>query len=335
MLLTQDAAHLSATDRFSIRFLPVSDPSREIIEDARRGLLQRPRWLPPKYFYDAAGSALFDRICDTPEYYPTRVEHNLLREYADEIIADAAPELIVELGSGTARKTRRLFDACQRNSHRPVYMPVDVSGEMLCQMGRDLVTTYPWIQVQALSAEYADGLDAIPETQGPRLFAFLGGSIGNFTEKEGVAFLSEVRQRMEDQDCLLLGVDRVKEPAVLHAAYNDAQGITAQFNLNLLHVLNRELDADFDLPGFQHHACYRPDLQQIEMYLVSVRDQLVTIGALDDALEFPAGEPIRTEISRKFTPETLTVLLNDAGFELQRHIQPENGYFSLLLARPA
>lgn len=305
-----------------------------LLEDVRRGLLVPPRSLPPRYFYDARGSWLFDLICETPEYYPTRTEDALLARHAHEIIAVARPAHVVEFGSGTARKTRRLFDACEDQRCFCVYWPLDVCETTLHEAGRALTGAYQWLRVNALAGDYRAGLDGLPGAMGIKLFVFLGGTIGNFTHAEAVEFLRCLRRRMRPADRLLLGADRVKSPAVLHRAYNDAAGITAEFNLNLLRVLNRGLDADFDIAGFMHEAVYNREEEQIEMYLVARRAQEVCIAALRRTIRFAAGERMLTEISRKFTPDSLDATLAEADLEIERHYQPGDGYFSLVLAAP-
>lgn len=316
----------------SRRIAPIR-PVPDILEDASAGLLQAPRSLPPKYFYDDRGSRLFDAICETPEYYPTRTEEGLLARHAGDIIALAKPRHIVEFGSGTARKTRQLFDACQRRQSTS-YWPFDVCESMLLESGQQLVEDYDWLTVNALVGDYLGGLLHLPRLDGRCLYLFLGGTIGNFTETQAGEFLRDVRAVMKPEDFLLLGADRVKEADVLHAAYNDDAGITAEFNLNLLRVLNRELDAGFRLDGFRHEALFNPAAAQIEMYLVSNCGQSVRLGALDRTLELAQGERILTEISRKFTAPGLEAMLRRAGFDVCRHFEPGNGYFSLLLARP-
>jgi L-histidine N-alpha-methyltransferase len=305
-----------------------------IVEDATVGLMGSPRSMPPKYFYDERGSRLFDAICETREYYPTRSEETLLIRYAKDIVAGVRPDHILEFGSGTARKTRHLLSACDQASETICYWPFDVCEAMLLESGQRLVQEYDWLQVNALVGDYLGGLADLPRPAGSCLFLFLGGTIGNFTESQARQFLDEVRAVMGSDDYLLLGADRVKGSDVLHAAYNDEAGITAEFNLNLLQVLNRELDADFEEGQFEHVALFNPEASQIEMYLESSRQQSVYIGALDETLEFVQGDRILTEISRKFTPTTLESMLSAAGFEVARHFEPENGYFSLLLAKP-
>ncbi len=317
-----------------LRHLP-GGTGMDLGTDVRRGLTRYPKQLPPKYFYDERGSRLFDQICRTPEYYPTRTEDTLLARVAMDVVHRCRPALIVELGSGTARKTRHLLDACARLGCRCGYAPVDVCAEVLLESGRALVDSYPWLNVEAWCGDYAGALAALPPAPGPRLFVFLGGTIGNYDEDEALTFLRGMRAVMAPADTLLLGADRVKDPAVLHAAYNDAQGLTAAFNLNILAVINRELQARFDLGLFAHRAGYDESRSRIEMHLRARCDQVVPIDALGMTVPFHAGESVRTEISRKFTPDTLATLLDDAGFHCAAHYEPKDGYFSLMMAAPA
>lgn len=215
-----------------------------------------------------------------------------------------------------------------------MYWPFDVCETTLHETGRALTGEYGWLYVHALAGDYLAGLEDLPDADGARLFVFLGGTIGNFTAAEAVEFLAGVRRCMRPDDRFLLGADRVKDHAVLHRAYNDAGGITAEFNLNLLRVLNRELRADFDLGGFAHEAVYNPEAAQIEMYLMAKRVQHAHLGALDQTVRFDAGERVLTEISRKFTIESLAALCSAAGLTIEHHYQPGNGYFSLVLTRP-
>jgi L-histidine N-alpha-methyltransferase len=216
-------------------------------DDVRSGLLESPRSLPPKYFYDEYGSQLFDKICDTPEYYPTRVEDRLLQQYADDIIARSLPEKIIELGSGTSRKTRRLFDACESNSHLCSFAPFDVCEAMLIQTAEELQSSYTWLEVQPLLGDYHAGLSKLPVISEQNLFVFLGSTIGNFEPEEASDFIRDLHKRMNCGDYFLIGADRVKNIDILNAAYNDASGLTAEFNLNVLQVLNQELGGNFDL----------------------------------------------------------------------------------------
>jgi L-histidine Nalpha-methyltransferase len=313
-------------------------PTRSVAslaEDVSAGLFAEPRSLPPKYFYDARGSRLFDRICDQPEYYPTRTEGALLHEHALDIVGTARPDRILELGSGTSRKTRHLLDACCELGARPSYAPFDVCAEMLVASGAALSMDYAWLDVQPLSGDYTAGLGNLPRRAGRTLYVFLGGTIGNFAEHESAAFLGELRAVMQPGDRLLLGADRVKDPSVLHAAYNDGAGYTAAFNRNVLGVLNRELSADFDLDAFAHYAYFNPAESRIEMHLVALSRQRVEFRTLATALDFAEGDHILTEISRKFTGADLEADLRAAGFAVSRHYQSRRPSFSLVLAQPA
>lgn len=330
------ATGLQVVERLDCRTIPPARAIPDLEADVTSGLLNgRPRSLPPKYFYDAVGSQLFDRICDTAEYYPTRTEDALLERHAPAVIARVRPHHIVELGAGTARKTRRLFDACTSAGLAAAYAPFDVCAEILVESGQGLVADYDWLEVNALVGDYHAGLDHFPEFDGTCLYVFLGGTIGNFPHHEAVTFLADLRAHMGRDDRLLLGADRFKDPALLHAAYNDAAGITAAFNRNLLSVLNRELGADFAPEHFVHHACYHPGRRQVEMYLASTRRQRVTFPGLDAVMELEEGEGILTEISRKFTRDDLHGLLAAAGLVVEEHYEATERLYSLVLARPA
>jgi L-histidine N-alpha-methyltransferase len=305
-----------------------------LIEDVESGLFTRPRRLPPKYFYDDYGSQLFDQICSTPEYYVTRTEDALLVERAAAIIDMTRPSEILELGSGTSTKTRRLLDACEGAELHSDYAPFDVCKEMLVAASESLSADYRWLNVHPLLGDYHAGLAHLPRISGPRLYVFLGSTIGNFEGDSAQQFLAELADIMGPRDWLLLGADRVKDSDVLRSAYNDAAGVTAEFNRNVLRVLNRELDADFDVEAFRHEAVWQADRKHIEMRLVSDRRQSVSFGRLDRTLALGAGEAIRTEISRKFTRDDLTTLFESVGLQVEAHFEPANQYFSLLLARP-
>ncbi len=312
-------------------------PTRDVktlVEDVAAGLFSAPRTLPPKYFYDDHGSQLFDQICDAPEYYPTRTEAALLQRVATEVMRATAPACIVELGSGTSRKTRYLLDSCRELGMEPSYAPVDVCDDVLRSSGSALQSEYPWLSVNPVVGDYTAGLGNLPRVAARNLFVFLGGTIGNFLAAEAQSFLVEVREQMTTDDCLLLGADRVKDPDMLHAAYNDDAGITAAFNLNVLHVLNRELGANFNLSNFEHYAHFNPVQSQIEMHLIAMRDQEVAFTGLDPVLRFQEGDSILTEVSRKFTRRQREGMLVAAGFTVEQHFEAENVKFSLVLARP-
>lgn len=333
--MTLEALERRVSDRLWVQEVAPSRHVPGLEEDARRGLLRRPRELPPKYFYDDRGARLFERICATPEYYPTRTEEALLRAYARNIISSVAPDHVIELGSGSSRKTRHLLSACAALEHSCVYWPFDVSAGMLVESARELVEDYPWLKVHALVGDYHGGLSGLDlPGRGRRLFVFLGGTIGNFSEDEARLLLQDVRELMRPGDRLLLGADRIKPRPVLEAAYNDSQGITAAFNLNVLQVLNRRLQGDFEPSRFSHRAFYREDAAQIEMHLVADAPQDVHLDTLDETLNLAVGESIRTEISRKFSPEGLGDLMKLGGLRLDRHYEAPEGYYSLILAKP-
>lgn len=325
-------APVRASATITCRTLKPARTVPDMIDDARRGLLMPPRSLPPKYFYDARGSDLFERITYTEDYYPTRYEDELLTRHAREILQITKPAQILELGSGSSRKTRRLFDACETLQLHCDYAPMDVCEAALLQAAEELIADYHWLQVNPIVGDYHAGLAHLPEFNGRRLFAFLGSTIGNFEPETARQFLNEVRQNMRAGDSLLLGADRVKDPAVLETAYNDREGLTAAFNLNVLEVLNRELDADFIIENFTHRAHYNADRQRIEMRLHADNAQHVRLGRLDTSIHIDADESILTELSHKFTGESLQTLLNDSGLSIQKHFQANDGYFSLLLA---
>jgi L-histidine N-alpha-methyltransferase len=329
------ASQVASTRRFRVSRFGDHRPTANLAEDVRRGLRALPKRIPPKYFYDERGSWLYDRICEVPEYYPARTETALLEASARDIIRAARPDTIIELGSGTSRKTEHLLKACA-DLHGPVlYQPLDVCEEIVRDAGARLLDSFDWLSIDGLVGDYAQGLEVLAHVSGRRLFVFLGGTLGNLTDLEAQRFLKQVRRAMGPSDLLLLGVDRVKDRDVLNAAYNDEQGVTAEFNLNVLQVINRELDARFDPAAFRHRAWFNERESQIEMHLESRRAQSVRIDGLDLDVTFEEGETIRTEISRKFTVAALERLLGLAGLEIREHYEPDNRYFSLLLLGPA
>lgn len=304
----------------------------EFGRDLVAGLSSRHRGISPKYFYDAEGSALFDRICELPEYYPTRTELRILTDNAHEIARHAGERAeIVEFGAGSLRKIRLLLDALQPSR----YIPIDISGEHLAAAARGLRADYPRLDIQAVAADYTRALDlpAGGPRAGRRIGFFPGSTIGNFTPDEALEFL-RVAAGVLRGGALLVGADLVKEPSVLHAAYNDAQGVTAAFNLNVLARANRELGADFDLARFSHSAFYNAPLQRIEMHLVSRARQRVTICG--QSFDFAEGEALHTENSYKFTVESLRALAARAGFRAGPVWTDPQGLFSVhWLAAPA
>ncbi|NUO44056.1 MAG: L-histidine N(alpha)-methyltransferase [Streptomyces sp.] len=311
------------------RTLPEDATEAALRADVLNGLTRTPKTLPPKWFYDAHGSELFDRITELPEYYPTRAEREILVARAAEIAAATEARTLVELGSGSSEKTRYLIDAL---TGLHTYVPVDVSESALAQAGHALIAERPSLSVHALIADFTAEL-VLPETPGPRLVAFLGGTIGNLLPAERKAFLASVRALLSPGDALLLGTDLVKDEEVLVRAYDDAAGVTAAFNKNVLAVVDRELDADFDPAAFDHVALWDPRNEWIEMRLRSRTAQTVKIPALDLAVDFAAGEELRTEISAKFRKEGVRSELSAAGLELSHWWTDEEGRFALSLSR--
>ena len=300
-----------------------------------QGLAAAQKHLPCRFFYDTPGSHLFEQICSLPEYYPTRTEQAILQRHAPELTARAGDDLtLVEFGSGSSFKTRLLMDALLARQNQLHYLPIDISKEFLHHSALTLLTEYSDLSVTAIAGEYNDAIDALPPDSGPRLFLFLGSNIGNFEREEAIAFLRRMRRRMQPNDRLLLGVDLVKDPTVLEAAYNDAAGVTAAFNKNLLQRCNRELQADFDLAQFDHHAPFIPAESRIEMRLVSRCDQTVTLGATDERFHFRAGEFIHTEYSHKYTLSDVYTLCRQAGLETMACRQDERGWFNVSLLAP-
>ena len=319
--------------RFSFdRHLPPDFADRALRADVEAGLTAHPKTLPPKWFYDARGSELFEEITRLPEYYPTRAEAEILAREAAEIAAATRASTVVELGSGSSEKTRLLLDALQAAGTLRRYVAVDVSEAALADAAVALLADYPDLQVHAVVADFDQHLGLLPDTADRRLFVFLGGTIGNFAPAEREHFLAGVRRCMRPGDHLLLGTDLVKSPAVLVPAYDDAAGVTAEFNKNVLRVINRELDANFDPDAFEHVATWNAEHEWIEMRLRSLADQRVHIPALDLVVEFTRGEEMRTEISAKFRRQGVAAELGRAGLRLRCWWVDGSGRFGLSLA---
>jgi L-histidine Nalpha-methyltransferase len=332
MIAASPRSHADGNGRLQVEVL-LGEPLREkLARDVARGLREHPKSLPPKYFYDDRGSALFDTICDLPEYYLTRTGYALLQAHADDIVAVSRPDEIVELGSGTSRSTRILLSALARTATRVRYLPFDVSAGTLRRTASDLLDDYPELTVHAMVGDYEHDLERLPPG-GQRLVLFLGSTIGNFAPAATAEFLGRLRRQLTPGEHLLLGVDLVKPVEVLEAAYNDSAGVTAEFNRNVLHVINRQLDADFQPERFEHVAFFNHRRSQIEMHLRARTEHAVSIPALDMTVRFAPGETIHTEISRKFTHRDVVRTLAGAEFELIRWYTPANNFFALALAR--
>jgi L-histidine N-alpha-methyltransferase len=310
------------------RTLPEDATDAALRADVLAGLTATPKTLPPKWFYDAHGSELFERITTLPEYYPTRAEREILIDRSTEIAAAAGARTLIELGSGSSEKTRYLIDAL---TSLGTYVPVDVSESALTQAGRALVAERPDLDVHALIADFT-GTFTLPDTPGPRLVAFLGGTIGNLLPAERAAFLSSVRALLSPGDALLLGTDLVKDERVLVRAYDDAAGVTAAFDKNVLTVINRELGADFDPAAFDHVAVWDAEHEWIEMRLRSRTAQSVKVPALDLAVDFTAGEEMRTEVSAKFREDGVRDELAAQGLKLTHWWTDREGRFALSLS---
>ncbi|MFE9776858.1 L-histidine N(alpha)-methyltransferase [Streptomyces sp. NPDC005775] len=310
------------------RTLPVDATDAALRADVLAGLTRQPKTLPPKWFYDARGSELFEEITRLPEYYPTRAEREILIDRAAEIAAASGARTLIELGSGSSEKTRHLLDALP-DLH--TYVPVDVSESALRGAANALLQERPDLSVHALIADFTAKL-SLPDTPGPRLVAFLGGTIGNLLPDERAAFLSSVRSLLSPGDTLLLGTDLVKDEEVLVAAYDDAAGVTAAFNRNVLSVVDRELGADFAPDDFEHVARWDPRQEWIEMRLRARRALTVKIPELDLLVPFEAGEEMRTEVSAKFRKEGVRGELAAAGLRLSQWWTDSAGRFALSLA---
>jgi L-histidine N-alpha-methyltransferase len=324
--------------------LPADYRAASLRADALAGLTATPKSLPPKWFYDAQGSALFEKITELPEYYPTRAERAILRAVAPEIAALTGAATLVELGSGSSEKTRLLLSALRDAGTLRGYVPVDVSESALAAAGDALAAEYPGLAVHAVVADFEKYL-GVPSDAGsgpagngdggPRLVAFLGSTIGNMVPDERAVFLRRVRAQLRPGDAFLLGTDLVKDPAVLVAAYDDPAGVTAAFNKNVLAVLNAELGADFDLDAFDHVALWDPEREWIEMRLRAASAQRVRVSDLGLTVEFAAGEEMRTEVSAKFREAGVRAELAAAGLSVRSWWTDEGGQFGLSLAVPA
>jgi L-histidine Nalpha-methyltransferase len=304
---------------------------RTLHEDVLDGLTRPFKEIPPKHFYDARGSELFEQICELPEYYPTRAERSILESYSDLIADRTRATELVELGAGYATKTRTLLDAL------PVerFIPVDVSEATVRECARQLVDEYPGLVVHGLVGDFERHLVHLPEASGPRLVAFLGGTIGNFPPGSRRRFLRMIARTLGDDGWLLLGTDLVKDAHVLESAYDDAAGVTAEFNLNVLRVMNRELGSNFDIGAFDHVAFWDAEREWIEMRLRARNRQTVHFPSLDLTVHFAQREELRTEISAKFTLPRVQGDLAAAGLELVEWLTDDDELFALSLARPA
>jgi dimethylhistidine N-methyltransferase len=317
--------------RFTL--ITLRQPQETFAAEVRQGLTATPKWLPCKLFYDASGLALFDDICRVPEYYLTRTETAILRQHAAAIIHQyPGPVALAELGSGSSIKTGLLIEPALKRQGHLHYYPIDILASALEDSGRRLLEDNTGLVVTGLVGEFRHGLDYLRgQPGGPRLIAFLGSTVGNFNEEEIDQFFSMLRCCLRTEDRFLLGVDLLKDPKVLLAAYDDSRGVTARFNLNLLARLNRDLGADFDVAAFHHRAVFNEERSRIEMHLVSVRKQLVHIGGLGLTVDFAAGETIHTENCYKHSVQAMTALLERHGLRVLRLDTDPARWFGLFL----
>ncbi|MEU5962367.1 L-histidine N(alpha)-methyltransferase [Micromonospora parva] len=311
-------------------YLEEGDLERGLRDDVRAGLSAGRKWLPPKWFYDARGSELFEEITRLPEYYPTRAERAVLAAHAADIAALTGAKTLIELGSGSSEKTRLLLDAFTRQGGLGTFVPLDVSVSALRGSTAEIAADYPRLRVRGIVGDFTRQLDRLP-TGGRRLVVFLGGTIGNLLPAERAEFLTAMRAALEVGDWLLLGTDLVKDPSVIVPAYDDAAGVTAEFNRNVLHVINRELGADFDPGAFEHVAVWDSANEWIEMRLRATRPMSVRV--LGMTVDFAAGEELRTEVSAKFRREGIAAELATAGFATAEFWTDPDGLFGVTLAR--
>jgi len=313
-------------------YLTPAHAERALRDDARVGLTSTPRWLSPKWFYDARGSDLFEQITRLPEYYPTRAERSILATHAQDIARRTGAHTLVELGSGSSEKTRLLLDALETAGTLRAFVPLDVSRDALGAAVVALHADYPRLAIHAVVADFTEHLSQLPG-QSPRLIAFLGGTIGNLLPHERATFLRELRASLQPGEWLLLGTDLVKDPRVLVRAYDDSAGVTAEFNRNALAVLNRELGADFVVANYEHVALWDADNEWIEMRLRSTVAATVNLSAIDLRIALEPGEEIRTEISAKFRRPGIEQELARSGFGLDSWWTDDQGRFAVSLAQ--
>lgn len=318
-------------DASRLEFTITPEDPEAVLRNLREHLERRPREIPARFFYDDAGSRLFERITELPEYYQTRTEETILRAAAADIVSRTGAEELIELGSGAATKTRVLLDAMHAAGRLRRYIPFDVSDGIMRRVAMELLDEYPEMDVHAVVADFTAHLDGIPDGRG-QLCIFLGGTIGNFSGSEARRFLGEVAGQLRPGGFLLLGTDLIKDRRRLEAAYNDAEGVTAAFNRNVLRVLNRKLDGDFDPEAFEHLAPYNDAEHRIEMWLRSTRRQRVRLPRIDLDFTLEEGEEILTEISVKYDRPRVEALLAAAGFRTVEFYTDPEGLFALTLA---
>ena len=330
----QDSNETLSNQRLQLQYLLENNLNQDDGTEIITGLTQESKTIPPRYFYDHQGSQLFEKICELPEYYPTRTEASILKEYGQEIAKITGKVEIVELGSGSSTKTQLLLDAYQDLDYPLYYTPIDVSGGILKESANSLLAKYPTLKITGKVATYEQALTNLSYSAlSQRICLFLGSTIGNFSQEECDRFIELITSSLSVGDYFLLGVDLQKPNPILEAAYNDSQGITAAFNLNILQHLNWRFDGNFNPSLFEHQAIYNESDNQIEMYLISQRSQNVKLAALDLIIDFRKGEKILTEISRKFNLQEQSVYLTSKGLKVNATYTDSKQWFGLLLCQ--
>lgn len=317
---------IAATPPYTVR-----RSRQQMVRDVREGLRKTPKQLSPKYFYDERGSELFERITHLPEYYLTRAERLLLGQRIAEIVRDVRPCSLVELGAGSATKTRIILDEMRTNGCAECYVPVDVSKDFLEAAAVQLRADYPDVDVRPVVSDITEPF-TLPPLASPTLIAFLGSTIGNFPREAAIRLLSHLAGEMSPTDRFLLGADLIKDATIINHAYNDSRGVTAAFNLNILERLNRELNADFPVGDYEHHAFYSSENHRVEMHLIATKAHKVTIPEIGE-ISLAKGESIRTELSYKYDKPMLDDILGASGLRLEKWMPADDGSFALALAR--
>lgn len=323
--------------RLEVKFSARDKAPETFEQDVLKGLSANPKYLQPKYLYDKIGSQLFEQICELPEYYPTRTEASILEKYNGEI-ADLSTEdtVLIELGSGSSTKTLLVIEAFLEEHGKLHYIPIDISKSILVDTANSLLKEYDNLRVTAMVSDYITALQALrQEDYSRKLILFLGSSIGNFNKQERERFLQETQKTMTEDDRILIGLDMLKDKSILEPAYDDSQGVTAQFTLNILRRINNELDGEFDLSKFKHKAFLNTEEHRIEAHIESLETQDIRIGQLDRTFHFENGETIHTESSYKFSPEDVQEMADHAGFKIEHVWFDDEKWFSLNLLQPA
>lgn len=325
------------SERLELHRIQDTDLVADFRDSVLAGLSATPKSIPPKYFYDERGSQLFEDITETEEYYPTRTEAEILAKYSGDIIETTGDDLcLVELGSGSSTKTRMIMDAIGARQGGFEYIPIDISPTIVTEFGMKLLEDYPDISIRGMICDYHRAMEELRHYDaGNKLILFLGSSIGNYTPEDARLLLKDVCAAMQPGDFLLIGCDLIKDDQTINLAYNDAAGVTAEFNLNLLTRINRELNGNFDLSAFEHSAFYNREQSRIEMHLVSLAEQTVTVGTPERSFHFEKGESIHTENSYKFDDKSLTWLFEGAGLKRVRQWTDSRQWFALNLVSHA